>query len=105
MTAFTWKLAVFLLNVHITYALNCTIPPVYVDIHKREVHGSNLHQYGSFVGVGSPAQNQSLWPSLSRNETSVAVKEFCEQSDLRDCLNSTRGNFNSADSTTLVVQP
>ena len=92
----------FSLMAYPTYAHNCSIPPVYVDIHKREVQGTDVYQYGSFIGAGSPAQNQSLWPSIRRNETSVARVDFCEQSILFDCLNSTRGNFNTADSTTLV---
>lgn len=92
---------VFLTSIaHTIWALNCSIPPIYVDIHKREVQGSDVHQYGSFIGIGSPAQNQSLWPSLSRNDTSVAHVDFCEQSILSDCLSSTRGNFDPAKSST-----
>jgi hypothetical protein len=75
-------------------ALNCSIPPVYVDIHLRAVNGTpdeNVFQYGSFVGVGSPAQNQSIWPSLRQNETTFALKGFCQSSKLANCDFSTGG--------------
>ena len=81
-------------------AFNCSIPPIYVDVHKRAVHGSNTFQYGSFVGVGTPAQNQSLWFTLSDNETSVADGDFCQQSNLTDCNNTSGGFFATNLSTT-----
>jgi hypothetical protein len=73
-------------------AANCSIAPIYVDIHKRVVDGSNVEQYGSFIGVGNPFQNQSIWPSLRRNETSFASAVFCSNSNLTNCLDSTGGN-------------
>lgn len=81
-------------------AFNCSIPPIYVDIHKRIVHGTDVFQYGSFIGVGTPAQNQSLWPSLRQNETSVAHVDYCENSNLQNCERSTRGNFDVTESNT-----
>jgi hypothetical protein len=84
-------------------AFNCSIPPIYVDIHKRVTHFTDNFQYGSFVGVGTPAQNHSLWPSLSKNQTSFGASTFCEgNSTLRDCESSTGGFFNSRDSTSYV---
>ncbi|KAH0542271.1 hypothetical protein FGG08_003298 [Glutinoglossum americanum] len=68
-----------------TWAFNCSIPPIYVDIHKRAVHGMVAFQYGSFVGIGTPAQNQSMWVSLRSNETAVAAQDFCANSDLPGC--------------------
>ncbi|OCK76380.1 acid protease [Lepidopterella palustris CBS 459.81] len=82
-----------------TSAFNCSQPPIYVDIHKRVVHGTDIFQYGSFIGVGTPAQNQSLWPSLRQNQTSVASTQFCDNSTLVDCAQSTRGNFDTSLST------
>ncbi|KAE9991815.1 hypothetical protein EG327_010917 [Venturia inaequalis] len=73
-------------------AANCSIKPVYVDIHKRVVNGTSAFPYGSFIGVGNPFQNQSIWPSLRRNETSFASSEFCSNSNLTDCMGSTGGN-------------
>ncbi|ORY19117.1 aspartic peptidase domain-containing protein [Clohesyomyces aquaticus] len=76
-----------------TVAFNCSAPPIYVDIHKRAVHGIDRFQYGSFIGVGSPAQNQSLWPSLSQNHTSFTASTYCDNSTLNDCSVSTGGFF------------
>ena len=86
-------------------AANCSIAPIYVDIHKRVVHGSNQEQYGSFIGVGNPFQNQSIWPSLRRNETSFASAGFCSSSNLTNCLDSTGGNVDYNASTSYVEQP
>ena len=86
--------------VELSRAFNCSIPPIYIDIHRRAVHGTNVFQYGSFIGFGNPAQNQSLLPSLRQNETSVAHADFCDGSDLPNCLDSTRGNFNPSESRT-----
>ena len=86
-----------------TVAINCTKPPIYVDIHKRAVHDSAVFQYGSFIGVGTPAQNQSLWPSISQNHISFAGRGYCDNnSTLRNCLTSTGGFFNTGDSHTYV---
>ncbi|KAF9641475.1 putative peptidase a1 protein [Lasiodiplodia theobromae] len=81
-------------------ALNCSIPPVYVDIHMRAVHGTGVQQYGSFLGMGTPAQNLSLWPSLTQNETSVASDQFCEHSKLENCRDNTGGIVDVTDSPT-----
>ncbi|KAF1981401.1 acid protease [Aulographum hederae CBS 113979] len=74
-------------------ALNCSIPPIYVDVHTRAVHGSDFFQYGAFFGFGSPSQNQSLLPSFRHDETSVASTDFCAESTLQNCDHSTRGDF------------
>lgn len=85
-------------------AFNCSKAPIYVDIHKRAVHDSSLFQYGSFIGVGTPAQNHSLWPSLSQNHTSFTSHDYCNKanSSIKNCDTSTGGFFNSKDSTTCV---
>ncbi|KAL1644393.1 hypothetical protein SLS58_004307 [Diplodia intermedia] len=80
-------------------ALNCSIPPVYVDIHMRAVHGTGVEQYGSFLGMGTPAQNLSLWPSLIQNETSVAAEQFCQRSKLANCRDNTNGIVDVTEST------
>lgn len=85
-------------------AFNCSVPPIYVDIHNRVVHGTNIFQWGSFMGVGSPDQNQSLFPSLRQNETSVADISYCDHSDLANCDVSTGGNFDPSQSTSYVLQ-
>ncbi|KAF2467883.1 acid protease [Lindgomyces ingoldianus] len=83
-----------------TVAFNCSKPPIYVDIHKRAVHGTDRFQYGSFIGVGSPAQNQSLWPSLSQNTTSFASSSYCNNNTtLKNCSVSTGGFFDVSLST------
>ncbi|KAI9662584.1 MAG: hypothetical protein M1821_008751 [Bathelium mastoideum] len=81
-------------------ARDCGIAPIYVDIHSRNVTGSSDFQYGSFIGVGSPSQNQSLWPTFSQNEMVVADIHFCEHSDVPDCSNTTRGFFDATASST-----
>jgi hypothetical protein len=85
-----------------TVAFNCSKPPIYVDIHKRAVHNSPVFQYGSFIGVGTPAQNHSLWPSLSQNHTSFAGKDYCNNSTLKDCADATGGTFITVESTRYV---
>src|SRR4051812_16925327 len=79
-------------------AFNCSVPPIYVDVHKRAVSGTNAFQYGSFMGVGSPAQNQSLWPSLRQNETAVADPNFCRGSQSPGCGITTGGFFDASQS-------
>lgn len=83
-------------------AQNCHIPPIYVDVHDRSVIGSSSEQYGSFIGIGSRSQNQSLWPTFSRNETVIADIHFCEHSNISNCANNTRGFFDSTASSTWV---
>jgi hypothetical protein len=93
-----------------TVAFNCSLKPIYVDIHKRAVHSSPVFQYGSFIGVGSGsdrtsgsgAQNHSLWPSLAQNHMSFASLSYCENSTLRECETSTGGFFDDEKSTTYV---
>lgn len=99
------SLAVSMLLAQSVTAFNCSIPPIYVDIHKRAVHESDVFEYGSFIGVGTPAQNHSLWPSFSKNETSFASHAYCYQNNdtLPNCDTSTGGFFNSNDSTTYVL--
>jgi hypothetical protein len=81
-----------------TWAFNCSIPPIYVDIHLRAVHGMAAFQYGSFIGAGTPAMNQSLWVSLRANETTFTSAEFCETSNLTNC--DERGAFFEPDLST-----
>lgn len=101
MASLAFYLAASVLLAPSTVAFNCSRAPIYVDIHKRAVHDSPEFQYGSFVGVGSPAQNHSLWPSLAQNHTSFAAPTFCgTNSTLRECDTSTGGFFSSKDSTT-----
>jgi hypothetical protein len=86
-----------------TVASNCTKAPIYVDIHKRAVHDSSIFQYGSFIGLGTPAQNQSLWPSLQQNHTSFARDTYCkDNSTLKNCDKDTGGFFSTQDSTSYV---
>jgi hypothetical protein len=94
-----------------TVAFNCSLKPIYVDIHKRAVHSSPDFQYGSFIGVGSSvlsntsgsgAQNHSLWPSLAQNHMSFGSLSYCDNSTLRDCTRSTGGFYDDAKSTTYV---
>jgi hypothetical protein len=74
-------LVVALSLAQVAFSFNCSIPPIYVDIHKRAVHDSELFQYGLFVGLGTPSQNFSMWPSMTHNET---------------CINNTHGFFQPA---------
>ncbi|CAI6298799.1 unnamed protein product [Periconia digitata] len=99
MASLTFYIGATVLFAQSTLAFNCSRPPVYVDIHKRAVHDSPVFQYGSFIGVGSPAQNHSLWPSLSQNHTSFASLSYCSNSTLKDCDRSTGGFFQPRDST------
>ena len=103
MASLSFYLAAAVLLAQSSVAFNCSIPAIYVDIHKRVTHNTDNFQYGSFIGVGTPAQNHSLWPSLSRNQTSFGAGTFCDgNSTLEDCRRSTGGFFNSRDSTTYV---
>ncbi|KAI9740588.1 MAG: hypothetical protein M1834_005169 [Cirrosporium novae-zelandiae] len=85
--------AIFLILSGSALAFNCSIKPIYIDAHYREVHGTEIFEYGNFIGVGTPSQNQSSWASLSRNETSVADINFCQHSNLTDCAISTNGFY------------
>ncbi|PVI00968.1 hypothetical protein DM02DRAFT_614030 [Periconia macrospinosa] len=104
MASLVFYLGASVLFAQSTLAFNCSKPPVYVDIHKRAVHDSPVFQYGSFIGVGSPPQNHSLWPSLSLNHTSFAARSYCSNSTLRDCETSTGGFFQPRDSTSFSEQ-
>ena len=93
-----------------TVAFNCSISPIYVDIHKRAVHDSSVFQYGSFIGVGTgetasatSAQNHSLWPSLMQNHMSFGALDYCKKSNLSNCEESTGGFFSSNQSTRYVA--
>ncbi|KAG9202518.1 hypothetical protein G6514_004256 [Epicoccum nigrum] len=92
-----------------TVAFNCSIKPIYVDIHKRAVHDSHVFQYGSFIGVGTgetasatSAQNHSLWPSLMQNHMSFGTLDYCKKSNLIKCEESTGGFFTSNQSTSFI---
>ncbi|KAF2021155.1 acid protease [Aaosphaeria arxii CBS 175.79] len=100
MASFAFYLGANALFAQAVLAFNCSIPPIYVDIHKRAVHDSPAFQYGSFIGLGTPAQNQSLWPSLSQNHTSFSSNTFCDNSTLKDCDRSTGGFYVKEDSST-----
>ncbi|KAI9684202.1 MAG: hypothetical protein M1829_003472 [Trizodia sp. TS-e1964] len=69
--------ALVLLAATPVWPLDCSIPPIYVDIQPRAVHGSDRYMYGTFIGFGTPAQNESLWPSLVYNETSISSMTYC----------------------------
>jgi hypothetical protein len=74
--------------------------PIYVDFHNRTVTGGgSIMQYGSFIGVGVPSQNQSIVPSFTRNETSFAAREFCSNSGISDCIDRTGGSVDFTAST------
>ena len=76
--AFVDLIAILLISaVSIDAASSCSPSPIYVDIHLREVNGTSDFVYGSFIGVGTPIQNQSLWPSILYNETYFAADSFC----------------------------
>lgn len=78
--------------------------PIYVDFHNRTVTGGGGSlQYGAFIGVGVPSQNQSIVPSFTRNETSFAARGFCDNSTISNCLNRTGGSVDFAASTKLVA--
>ncbi len=82
----------------VAFSFNCSIPPTYVDIHKRTVntpadHGSEVFQYGAFVGYGTPAQNFSLWPSFTHNETTFAAGDFCTDESSANCVDNTHGTY------------
>ncbi|KAF2125550.1 acid protease [Dothidotthia symphoricarpi CBS 119687] len=100
MASLAFYLSASVLFAQSTVAFNCSKKPIYVDIHKRAVEDSSVFQYGSFIGVGTPAQNHSLWPSLAQNHTSFASHAYCgDNSTLRNCEKSTGGFFSHEDST------
>lgn len=100
MAPLVFYLSASVLFVQSTVAFNCSRKPLYVDIHKRAVHDSPVFQYGSFIGLGTPAQNNSLWPSLSQNHTSFASQVYCkDNSTLKNCDRLTGGFFNNGEST------
>lgn len=81
--------------------VRCDSSPIYVDVHKREVNGTNDFIYGAFIGIGNPHQNQSLWPSLVHNETYFAADDFCNGIDPALCnATVTGGTIIVADDTT-----
>src|SRR2546423_13665491 len=84
----------------VALSFNCSIPPIYVDIHKRAVHDSEVFQYGLFMGLGTPPQNFSMWASLIDNETTFASPDFCTSISPSTCANTTHGLFRPELSTT-----
>ncbi|ETI24151.1 hypothetical protein G647_03520 [Cladophialophora carrionii CBS 160.54] len=73
---------------------SCSIVPIYVDFHDRAVNGGVNIQYGLFAGIGFPlSQNQSLWPSLSNNETTVSSLDYCTNSPFPNCLDHDHGFY------------
>lgn len=74
-------------------ASNCSITPIYVDFHDRCVDDCFTIQYGLFIGIGSPFQNESLWPSLSRNETTFSGGDFCADGSSAQCVNQSHGLY------------
>lgn len=83
----------------LSHTFDCSIPPIYIDVHTRAVHELSSFQYGSFFGVGTPAQNLSLWPSLEHNETTVVDLNICDGNKAAACGNRTGGLFAKEDST------
>lgn len=70
------------------------LPPIYIDFHDRQVNFSDSHiQYGLFIGVGTPFQNQSLWPSLVRNETTFSAPDLCNGNGNPACEEQTHGTY------------
>lgn len=77
------------------------VTPIYIDFHDRHVNNSlEQIQYGLFVGVGTPSQNQSLWPSLMHNETTFSSPGLCDNSNNPRCLEQTHGAYRPEDSGT-----
>ena len=76
-----------------TLAVNCSIAPVFVDIHSRETDDNFNFQYGLFIGVGTPSQNQSLWPSIGHNESTFSDDAYCDSSPFVRCSNQTHGFY------------
>ena len=78
----------------ITLAANdCTTTPIFVDFHDRCVDNCFTVQYGLFIGFGTPFQNESLWPSLSYNETTLAGVDYCSEGSSVTCENQTHGVY------------
>jgi hypothetical protein len=84
-------------------AFECRTPPIYVDLQRRPVGDSRQWHYGSSIGAGSPPQNQSVWPSLRQNDTSVAGIGFCRNSTLPDCDAKMGGDFDPGQSSSYVL--
>jgi hypothetical protein len=73
---------------------DCSIQPIYLDIHERSVEGGLT--YGAYINVGCPEQELSLWPSLELNETTLADENFCTNSFCS--ASSAHGLFHSGES-------
>jgi hypothetical protein len=86
----------------VTAAEECDITPIYIDFHDRCVGNCLNIQYGLFIGAGTPSQNESLWPSLSHNETTVASVHYCAEGSSSNCVNQTHGFFSPELSTEYV---
>lgn len=77
--------------------------PIYIDFHNRNVSDNDQNiQYGLFIGVGTPFQNQSLWPSISHNETTFSAPNFCEGNNNSQCIEQTHGFYDPEVSDTYV---
>jgi hypothetical protein len=95
------KLLLLLLGLalaRLTLAFECRTPPIYVDLQKRQVGGNGQWHYGSSIGAGSPPQNQSVWPSLRQNDTSVPMAGYCKNSTYQDCELKMGGEFDPGNS-------
>lgn len=83
---------------------DCSIPPIYLDVHAREVEGTdNAVSYGAYINIGSPVQQLSLWPSLEINETTLADVNFCSSSSCS--ASSAHGLFDPAKSSSFQNAP
>lgn len=79
------------------------LKPVYIDFHDRNVSNNNQNnQYGLFIGIGTPSQNQSLWPSISHSEMTFSSPELCDNNDNSGCREQTHGFYSPEDSETYV---
>ncbi|KAF1998200.1 hypothetical protein P154DRAFT_524291 [Amniculicola lignicola CBS 123094] len=105
MASLVFYLSATVLFAQSTVAFNCSKSPIYVDIHRRAVNGIDVFQYGSFIGVGTSAQNQSLWPSISQNHTSFTSTSYCDNATLANCGTSTGGFFDRTLSRSFEAEP
>ncbi|KPI36371.1 uncharacterized protein AB675_2950 [Cyphellophora attinorum] len=95
-------LATFFLTVFASAQESCNgLSPIYVDFHDRNVNNTETRiQYGLFIGVGTPFQNQSLWPSIRRNETTFSGPDYCGSNSSDLCMQQTHGTYRTEDSQT-----
>jgi hypothetical protein len=95
-------LTVLLLTALTSAQQSCNgLNPIYVDFHDRNVNNTETRiQYGLFIGVGTPFQNQSLWPSIRRNETTFSGPDYCGSNSSDLCMQQTHGTYRTEDSET-----